>query len=149
MAFYTLLERKVLGYAQFRKGPNKVSFLGILQPISDAIKLLTKEINKISYWKLFYYLVAPILLLVIMIIGNSWIEREFICIEEPKIMGLLCTLALGSYGILFIGWGSNSTYPVLGVYRVLALIISYEVCIIIVFLFLFFLFLDRMNFFLI
>jgi len=49
VAFYTLLERKLIGYTQYRKGPNKVSVIGVLQPIVDAIKLLMKETIKLSY----------------------------------------------------------------------------------------------------
>jgi len=121
----------------------------MLQPIADALKLLTKEIVKLSFWKLFYYSLSPVIILFIILIRRGWLENDFITIEEPKVLGLLGVISLGSYGILFMGWGSNSIYPVLGVHRVLALIMSYEVCILLVLLFLFFLILDRINFYLI
>jgi len=136
-----------MGYIQYRKGPSKVSFMGVFQPIADAIKLLSKEIVKLSFWKLFYYSTSPIIMLIIIIISRSWLESDFLNIEEPKVLGILGIMSLGSYGILFMGWGSNSIYPVLGVHRVLALIISYEVCMLLILLFLFFFILDRINFY--
>jgi len=61
VAFFTLLERKIIGYSQSRKGPNKILIAGIAQPIADAIKLISKEIN-INYSSNFgIYTLAPIL----------------------------------------------------------------------------------------
>jgi len=102
-----------------------------------------------SYWKLTYYIFSPLIILFVMLLRRGWIENDYFFTDEPKIVGLLCILTLASYGVLFIGWGSNSIYPMLGVYRVLALIISYEVCMLLLLLLFFFFILDRINFYMI
>lgn len=132
VAFFTLIERKVIGVGHYRKGPNKVSFIGVLQPLRDAAKLLTKENLKLNSFKIIFYSLGPSLSLIIIILIWGW--YSFSISLNPTFMQifLIVTLiSLSVYGFVLICWGSNSKYSLLGGNRVIAQILSYEVCLMI------------------
>ena len=130
VAYTTYSERKIIGFMQERLGPNRVGPSGILQPIADVVKLLTKEIIIPSNANKGLFLSAPMIMLVPSLLVWSVIPlSEFFVIANIN-AGLLFILALTSlsvYGVILAGWASNSKYAFLGSMRSAAQIIAYEI----------------------
>ncbi len=130
VAYLTLWERKAIGFTQIRIGPNRTGPLGLLQPIADALKLLTKEIITPSVANKALFRLGPVM--TIMPALAAWAVIPF----GPDVAlaninaGLLFVMAITSlevYGVIIAGWASNSKYAFLGALRASAQMVSYEI----------------------
>jgi NADH-quinone oxidoreductase subunit H len=130
VAYLTLWERKAIGFTQIRVGPNRIGPMGLLQPIADALKLLTKEIILPSAANKGLFLLGPIM--TIMPALAAWAVIPFgpdVALSNIN-AGLLFMMAITSlevYGVIIAGWASNSKYAFLGALRASAQMVSYEI----------------------
>ena len=132
IAYLTSFERKVIGAIQLRKGPNVVGPFGLLQPLADGIKLLTKETIFPENSNKFIFALSPILTFALALLGWAVIPVDFKIVLADINVGIMYVFAissLGVYGIIMAGWASNSRYAFLGALRSAAQMISYEVSI--------------------
>ncbi len=130
VAYFTLVERKILGAIQRRRGPNVIGFFGLFQPLSDGFKLLVKEILLPSSSNKILFVLAPFITFVLSLI--NWVLIPITPYSPAtqislSLLFVFATSSLGVYGILISGWASNSKYAFLGALRSAAQMLSYEV----------------------
>jgi NADH-quinone oxidoreductase subunit H len=134
VAYLTLWERKVIGWMQLRRGPNRVRLFGILpgmgQPFADVIKLLLKEVVRPTQANPFLFRIAPAVALIPAFATWAVIPLSPELVVADIDAGLLYVLSLtsvGVYGVILAGWASNSKYAFLGAMRSAAQIVAYEI----------------------
>ncbi|HKJ94379.1 MAG TPA: NADH-quinone oxidoreductase subunit NuoH [Gammaproteobacteria bacterium] len=130
VAYMTYSERKVIGWIQLRRGPNRVGFYGLLQPFADVLKLLMKEIVLPQNANRFLFMVAPVISIMPALAAWAVLPVSKGVVIADINAGLLYVLAMASigvYGIILAGWASNSKYALLGALRAGAQVVSYEI----------------------
>jgi len=127
VAFFTLFERKVIGLFHLRVGPNKVSFVGLIQPLLDAFKLLTKQnITPFRSNKLVYNLAPIIALFLALFVWLTMPNYYLILSMNYSLVFFFCLGSIIVFSVLLSGWSSNSKYSLIGSLRSVAQSISYE-----------------------
>ena len=128
--YYQLVERWVIGWIQVRKGPNRVGYKGILQPIADAIKLLMKEqLVPAGASKALFFL-APVIAVAPALAAWSivpFMPGWVIANVDAALLVMLAMTSMGVYGIIIAGWASNSKYAFIGAMRAAAQMVAYEI----------------------
>jgi NADH-quinone oxidoreductase subunit H len=128
--YYQLVERWVIGWIQVRKGPNRVGYKGILQPIADAIKLLMKEQMIPAGASKALFILAPIIAVAPALAAWSIVPFTpdwVIANVDAALLVMLAMTSMGVYGIIIAGWASNSKYAFIGAMRATAQMVSYEI----------------------
>lgn len=126
MCFLTLLERKILGYVQNRKGPTKVLFIGLLQPVVDGGKLILKSM---LIEKVYYFFIPFLSLIIIRFLSlRVWFFRVRVVLTN-RIFFILIIRSLVVYVLFILGWRRENVYGVLGGLRRSSQIIAYEIII--------------------